>query len=157
MEITASLSRVLGFLRILRDLGGKVDVARIPDESGMHADEVLPLLDFSEALDLIRVANGDVELTESGSEFLRGSHDFRAKYLRGKLMKLSSFKEIMGELKRRGCIKKEDALKIIVKEEVFHYFSPEEAFNCLIHWGVYSGLVEYDREERLVRLGAHDP
>ncbi|RSN71741.1 AAA-associated domain-containing protein [Candidatus Methanodesulfokora washburnensis] len=154
MEIPVSYSRLLGLLRLLRDLGGKADVAKISEETDMHADEILPILAFSEMIGLISIDEGDAKLTESGINFLKQGHTGRAKYVRDKLMELKVFNEILNELKKKGSLEKEDVMEIIASKGGFCYCSSlEEAFNCLIHWGVYSGLIEYDREENLIRLG----
>ncbi|MGC9020759.1 MAG: AAA-associated domain-containing protein [Candidatus Methanodesulfokora sp.] len=154
LEIPVSYSRLLGLLRLLRDLGGKADVAKISEETDMHADEILPLLAFSEMIGLISVDEGDAKLTESGMNFLKQGHMGRAKYVRNKLMELNVFSEIMNELKKKGSLEKEDVIEIIASKGGFCYCNNlEEAFNCLVHWGVYSGLIEYDREENLIRLG----
>lgn len=157
LEIPVSYSRLLGLLRLLRDLGGKADVARISEETDMHADEILPLLAFSEMIGLISVDEGDAKLTESGANFLRQGHMERAKYVRERLMEIKVFNEIMRKLKEEGSLGKEDVMEIIASAGGFCYCSDlEEAFNCLIHWGIYSGLIEYDREEKLIKLGEVD-
>jgi len=57
-------------------------------------------------------------------------------------------------LRKKGSLEKEDVMEIIASKGGFCYCSSlEEAFNCLIHWGVYSGLIEYNREENLIKLG----
>ncbi|RDD53628.1 MAG: hypothetical protein BA066_03415 [Candidatus Korarchaeota archaeon NZ13-K] len=153
-ELPVSYSRVLGLLRLLRDLGGEADVARISEETGMHADEILPLLEFLEMIGLISVDEGDAKLTESGIDFLGLSHSERGSYIRSKLMHLEVFSEVMRRLKERGGLRKEEVMRIIASSGGFcHQGDLEEAFNCLIYWGVCSGLIEYDREERLVRPG----
>jgi len=151
------ISRLLGLLRLLRDLGGEADVARISEETGMHADEILPLLAFSEMMGFIYVEKGDAKLTKHGINFLRQGHMERAGYVREKLMELDVFSEILKELKKKGSLEKESVMEIIASKGGFCYCSNlEEEFNCLIHWGVYSGLIEYDREENLIRLGEID-
>jgi NitT/TauT family transport system ATP-binding protein len=155
---TISYSRLLGLLRLLMDLGGRADIARISEETDIHADEILPLLTFSEMMGLISIENGDAELTEAGINFLRQGHAERAKYVRSKLMELEIFKEILDELKKRGSLEKEDVMEIMISKGGFCYCSGlEEAFNCLIYWGVYSGLIEHDREEKLIKLVEVNP
>ena len=154
---TISYSRLLGLLRLLMDLGGRADIARISEETDIHADEILPLLTFSEMIGLISIENGDAELTEAGINFLRQGHAERAKYVRSKLMELEIFKEILDELKKRGRLEKEDVMEIMISKGGFCYQSNlEEELNYLIYWGVYSGLIEYDREEKLIKLGEID-
>jgi hypothetical protein len=49
-------------------------------------------------------------------------------------------------------------MEIMISKGGFCYCgSLEEAFNCLIYWGVYSGLIEHDREENLIRLVEVNP
>ncbi len=137
------LGQLTPFLRTVRSLGGKTQVAKVSRE--LHTDLVmlLPIMDAAEMLQLIRVEKGEVNLLKGGEELvatpkpnyssikplLRGIEPFKTAVA----LKRFTAEQIAGELTKDGIRwHHEDTVNTMVLSEM------------LIHWGISSGLLDYD-------------
>ncbi len=142
---------------MLEDMNGKTDVARLSEESELDIDKLFPVMTFAKTLGLVEVHDGDILLTEEGKAFLRMSHDERAKYLKEKLLGIETFRRVKEELARRGFIEKEEVLSKLLDKDFSFCENADEAFECLVLWGVYAGIFDYDGEEEVLYPSESDP
>ncbi len=156
-EAPVSYSKLLGLLRMLENIGGRADMARLSDESELDIDELFPVMTFARILDLVEVRNGDILLTQEGRAFLRMSHEERAKHLREKLLKIEIFRRIKEELVQKGSIEKEEIISKLLDKDFSFCENVDEAFECLVLWGVYAGIFDYDGEEEVLYPSESDP
>lgn len=136
---------ITGMLEILSDRGGHDDIYHLADDLAFEIDDVLPIVEGAALLGLLRVTEGDVELTAAGREYVEAD--------------ISDQKELFGKaaMERATLIRQikralDSKVNHSLPEEFFHdtldeHFSEEEARRQLetaIHWGRYSYLFDYD-------------
>ncbi|MFN3804429.1 MAG: AAA-associated domain-containing protein [Pyrobaculum sp.] len=60
------VDQILGLLKVIHALGGRVDVMHINEAIDVDLRELSHVIDVAEALGFVRHSGGDVELTEGG-------------------------------------------------------------------------------------------
>src|ERR1035441_7835352 len=58
-----------GLLELLLDKGGRDDIYRLADDLAFEIDDLLPIVDAAQLLGFLKIEEGDVAITESGTEF----------------------------------------------------------------------------------------
>lgn len=143
-----SYSQMMGFLVLLNSHKGSEDVALLADDLDLEIDEILPALEFAEALGLLSVTDGRATLTEMGKKLLLVSIRERKAILREQLKKTTLFKRLLGMIERAPDhqVSEEDLLRMIA----FTTAPADEAVQNIINWGRFAGLLRYDSESHLV-------
>jgi NitT/TauT family transport system ATP-binding protein len=145
------IGQVIGLLEILEDYGGRVDMALVSNDLVMPVDDLLPVVNAAEFLGLLRVSDGDLELTEKGKKLLSCDSKGRKRLLNKILSSLPPFKQVVGFISRRdGESAKQSILELIRKE--MPDVDPERLFLWIVEWGRYALLLRYDMMEGKVRL-----
>lgn len=137
------MSRILGFLEIVKDSIKPCDVDDVAAEYDLDLDEILPTVEATELLGLAIVKNGEVQLTELGVKLVNGKIQQRKKLLREKIANVALVKKFLEELKKQGGkMHKTKAIELLEKE----LFSreAEKTFRKLIEWTRYAELVKYN-------------
>jgi len=148
---------LLGFLEILDDLGGKSDVAGIASKQGLELDDLLPILESGEMLDLIQVTAGDVSITEQGHLFIVASPKVQKKMLRDIVINLDTFKKLVDLIKRseKGRISKDEVLEFVSNQDVATQ-SPDgdssNEFDWIVEWGRQALILNYDANEESISI-----
>ena len=151
-------SVLVGFLEVLDDLGGKSDVAEIASKQGLGLDNLLPILESGEMLELVKVHSGDVSITEKGHLFMAASPKVRKKILRDIIVNLDIFRKLIDSIHQseKGNITKEDFLEFISDNEFNFDLSNEENgfndFDWIIEWGRQSLILNYDANTETIAL-----
>jgi NitT/TauT family transport system ATP-binding protein len=136
---------IAGLLEILADRGGRDDLHRLAADLKLEADDVLPIVDTSVMFGLVRVEQGDVEMTEQGRAFAAADIQLRKKMFRDAVLANVPLLRQMDSALRA----KTDGT---MPAEFFHdlldeHFSDDEALRQLdtaIQWGRYAELFDYD-------------
>jgi NitT/TauT family transport system ATP-binding protein len=108
-------------------------------------DEILPIVEAADAMDLVTVREGDISLTSTGQTFIAGGIDERKQIIRAQLLahiRLVQQVYHLLQAKRNQRIPEELILDILEA-----HFSPKEAVRQLdtaIDWGRYAELYSYD-------------
>lgn len=148
-------SQLVSFLKVVHQLGGVTEVAKVARELRMDLTMLLPILNASEILDLVSVEKGVVKLTSSGEEMqttskgdivtigeaLRRVEPFKTAVG----MRTFSARQVAELLASRGVRwhHEDDLNAIIVKE-------------MLIDWGIKMGLFDYDGSASLFTVKPQD-
>jgi len=149
---------LLGFLEVLDDLGGKSDVAEIASKQGLELDDLLPILESGEMLELVKVQSGDVSITEKGHLFIAASPKVRKKILRDIIVNLDIFRKLIDLIQQseKGNITKEDFLDFISDNGFAFDLSNEDNsfndFDWIIEWGRQSLILSYDANTETIAL-----
>lgn len=139
--------QVISLVEITGSIGGKVDASKLADELGADIAVLLPILDASEMLGLVRSEKGGVHLTELGHKFQKTSKN-KLRILKDRIAAIEPFRTAL-ELASHGkpvtaAMVAESLEEIGLK---YHY-KPElnEALirALLVHWAIYAGLLKYD-------------
>ncbi|AWR98948.1 AAA-associated domain-containing protein [Metallosphaera hakonensis] len=143
----ARIADLLGLLSILQNVfGGKADLYQVEKEMEVDVDDLMPIVYAANYMGFATVGEGDIIITDKGSEFLKSNIRRRKEILRGSLMRTEPFATAL-ELGQFTIDKLMEALE---KKGVQAYNKPEGRYELqliLLEWGVYSGLISRVDEE----------
>jgi NitT/TauT family transport system ATP-binding protein len=133
-----------GLLVLLNEHRGSEDVARLADDLDLEIDEILPSIDYAEALGLVKVVDGRANLTDTGRRMLSASIRERKTILRDQLKKTTLFKTILRALESApGGRLTEDELQRLLAFTT----APGDSYVLnIINWGRYAELFRYDSD-----------
>jgi NitT/TauT family transport system ATP-binding protein len=148
-----SVSQLVGFVHRLQELGGREDLHDLARDLPLDADELLPVVDAANLLDLVELVKGDVALTPEGRRFAEANlHERKALFSHLALKNVEILRKIMAQLRDTpGHRLKEQGLLDLLEQS----FSPAESrrkLDTAIGWGRYAGLFSYDDERGEFRL-----
>src|SRR5580658_9199597 len=107
---------ISGLLEIISDRGGREDLPQLASDLQMEIDDLLPAIDASALLGFARVAEGDVTITDTGTEFatagVHRSHEIFKQQLLSRIPLTAAILRVLEE-KRDGRIGKEFLLDIL--------------------------------------------
>ena len=143
-----SYSELLGLLVLLHSHGDSEDVARLADDLDLEIDEILPSLEFAEALGLVKVSEGHATFTETGSRLVAGSIRSRKSILREQLKKTTLFRALLRALENAPD-------RRLSEEQMLRLFdftpAPADAVvQHIINWGRYTELFRYDADQKVL-------
>jgi len=141
----ASPSEMQGLLVLLSEHKGNEDVARLADDLDLEIDEILPSIDYAEALGLVKVVEGRANLTDIGRRMLSASIRDRKTILREQLKKTTLFKTILRALESapEGRLTEDDVQRLLAFTT-----APSDSYVLnIINWGRYAELFRYDSDE----------
>lgn len=141
-----SISQLTGFMHRLQVLGGREDLHDLARDLPIHADQLLPLVDAANLLDLVDLVQGDVALTAVGRRFAdAGVTERRQLFRQQALTNVELLRQIVTQLQARpdhGL--KDDGILDVLEQS----FSPAEARRKLetaVDWGRYAELFSYSQ------------
>lgn len=142
----ASRSQVMGLLVLLQEHKGSDDVALLADDLELELDEILPALEFAEALGLLKVTDGRATLTDTGRQLLAGSIGERKALIRDLLTRTTLFRTLLRALQNAPdhCLSEEEYTQLLELTSA----PSEEMVQTIVNWGRYAGLFRYDSERR---------
>lgn len=138
----ASIDQVLGLLRVLYSLGGKTDIYKIDEEVEIDFDELSLAVNAAEALGLVAVRAGDVELTELGRRAAVSDLDDVKEEIALKLSSLRPFADILNKVDGDSA-PLSDVLSLLCDLG----YCGEVAARRIIAWAVRFGLIEVTPED----------
>ncbi|MFN7105111.1 MAG: AAA-associated domain-containing protein [Pyrobaculum sp.] len=131
------VDQVLGLLKVIYALGGRVDVMHINEAIDADLGELSHVIDAAEVLGFVKHSNGDVELTEDGRKAVEMPLRHLQLTLKTKMSALEPFAQLVDYLKREARL-----------EEVLQYIASlgymEEGARKILDWAVFAQLVEID-------------
>ncbi|MCI4353319.1 MAG: AAA-associated domain-containing protein [Thermoplasmata archaeon] len=142
----ASPTEMMGLLVLLNEHKGTEDVARLADDLDLEIDEILPSLEYAEALGLLRVVDGQASFTDTGRRLLSATIRDRKTILRDQLKKTTLFKTILRALESapEGRLTEEDVQRLLAFTT-----APSDSYVLnIINWGRFAELFRYDSDER---------
>jgi NitT/TauT family transport system ATP-binding protein len=139
----APIGMVLGLLDHLREVGGHEDLYKLGGPLGYELDELLPVTEAAKRLRLVRIAAGDIELTEAGRALAAAPEPERKRAIRERLLRLPLVAQIAKAARAGGG----RAARSGFAERLRESFSPQEAERQLqtaLDWARYGGLFDLD-------------
>jgi NitT/TauT family transport system ATP-binding protein len=132
---------------------GKADLPELAEQMGFGVDQLFPLLEALDILNLARIEGGDADLTASGKSYvdadiLRRKEIF-AEHLVRHVALAAHIRRVLDD--RPGNRAKEDRFL----RELEDFFSEETAETVLqvaIEWGRYAELFAYDEGSGILSL-----
>ncbi len=143
--------QVISLVEVTGGLGASIDVSRLADELGGDIAVLLPILDTAELLGLVKSEKGDVSLTEFGQKFQKTSKN-KVKLLTDLLSKIEPFRTAVDLATKRGSVSAEEVADALSDRGVTwhheHDLNNALVTTILIHWAIYSGLLNYNKSRR---------
>lgn len=136
-----------GLAEVLLDRGGREDIYELGRDLQMEVDDLLPLVEVAELLELAAVREGDIELTAVGRQLAEGDIQADKALFRQQITAhVDLVRRIMNGLRSspNGRLEAGD-----LQTELERFFSDEEAeqqLDTIIDWGRYAELFAYDED-----------
>jgi NitT/TauT family transport system ATP-binding protein len=141
----APIGMVLGLLEHLRETpGGREDLYKLGGPLGYQLDDLLPVTDAAKRLGLVRIAAGDIELTDEGRALAIAEEPERKKRVRERLMGLALVAEIrraLGESESGRAAKKPFLHRL---REHFSESEAERQISTALDWARYGEVFDFD-------------
>ncbi|MFJ9520003.1 nitrate/sulfonate/bicarbonate ABC transporter ATP-binding protein [Kitasatospora sp. NPDC101801] len=148
----AGVDGLAGLAELVAHAGGSCDLADLADDLGLEVDDLLPLVDALDLLDLATVGGGDLVLTERGTAFARADVQtsktvFAMAAIGVPLVQLitSSLRQNPSGTLRAGFF----------RDILAHHFTSvqvDRQLETATDWGRYAELYTYDAERQEYRL-----
>jgi NitT/TauT family transport system ATP-binding protein len=149
----ASVGGMAGLLEILEAHGGRDDLPMLARRLTFDVEDLLPLVDAAQLLELAVIDDGDIELTEDGRNFVKADIDTsKAIFARQAKSRAPLVRAICSSLESTndGTLRAGFFLDLLRRG-----FSEEEARRQLelaIDWGRYGELYDYDANTGQLKL-----
>jgi NitT/TauT family transport system ATP-binding protein len=152
----APIQQLEGLIDIISEppYSGRADLPRLADELGLEADDLFPLLETAQMLDLAHVAGGDIELTPTGRRYAEAEEtDDRKKIFAEQLMShvglVVHIRRVLDERPNHR------APASRFQRELEDHLSEEEAERVMetaINWARHAELFAYDADTETLSL-----
>lgn len=148
----ATISEIIGLLEVVNDSGGIEDAARLAADFDLELDEILPSIDGAELLGLVRVTDGNIELTADAQKLLEMGIRDRKKIIRDKVAGVGIIKELTSKLMESDehKISKKETLKFL--QDKINTADIESYFRIIINWTRHAGLIGYNSDSEEICL-----
>ncbi len=146
------IGSIAGLLELLEDRQ-EHDLYRLGQDLQLEVDDILPIVEAAKLMSFVTLAEGDINLTPIGLQFIAGNIDERKQLVQNQLLAnipLIQQIRLLIQAKRNQRLPEELILDILEA-----HFSPNEAQRQLataIDWGRYSELYSYDEPTGIIFL-----
>jgi NitT/TauT family transport system ATP-binding protein len=136
---------IAGLLELLSDHDGHADIYHLADDLLFEIDDMLPTVEASVLLDLVRLSEGDAELTEEGRQFVESDIlERKVLFRHAALGRASLLKQIMRSLESKADRSLPREFFVDILEEHFSEEETEQQLETAINWGRYAEIFDYD-------------
>jgi len=153
----ATTNDVQGLLEYLDHRGGREDLFRIAADTNQPFGEILSVVKAAEMLEFVDTPRQMVVLTAEGRKFVAAIPDVRADLWRGRIERLSLFRQIKQALEASPD-------HSMPEEEVHHLINqllPREdydrLFDTMVRWARFAQLFSFDEDANVLRLAEPEP
>ncbi|WP_448533474.1 ABC transporter ATP-binding protein [Parathermosynechococcus lividus] len=149
------IGSIAGLLELLENR--KEDLYRIAQELQLELDDILPIVEAAQMMELVELKEGDIAVTPIGYAFIQGDIDQRKLIIRQQLLKsIRLVQQIHNFLTAKQNHRIPESLVLDILER---HFTPQEAdrqLNTAIDWGRYAELFSYDEPAKEIFLETND-
>jgi hypothetical protein len=150
---------LVGFLEMLENsMDGGSDLVKIAAKQCCNIEELIPMLDTGEMLELIQRQEKSVSITEKGRSFISASPKVRNRMARDVIINLDIFKKLIGLIKNseKGHITKDEALILMTESPALSSVHEKQSdFDWIIEWGRSALIFDYDADKQTISLKKH--
>lgn len=150
------IGSIAGLLELLEHR--KEDLYRIAQELQLELDDILPIVEAAQMMELVELKEGDISVTPIGNAFIQGDIDQRKLIIRQQLLKhIRLVQQIHNFLMAKQNHRIPESLVLDILER---HFTPQEAdrqLNTAIDWGRYAELFSYDEPAKEIFLEVSEP
>jgi NitT/TauT family transport system ATP-binding protein len=147
-----AISDVTGLIELVHNHGDREDIYQLGHDLHLEVDDLLPLIEAADLLDLADVQEGDLILTESGKRFAEaGVLEEKQIFREQALQRIGILRRIVQDLEQdpEHVVSEEQYL-----ERLKQHFSDDDAWSQLetiINWGRYAELFSYVEDRGVFR------
>ncbi len=138
------ISKVLGFVEILKSKGGHIDIYKIANELNMEFGETLTVIRDAELLKLVSTPGGDVTLESFGEKVSRSTIRSRKPLIKAQLEEIPVFRKISQFLTEREDHEAPRSEVLEKLAELLPNDNVEHSFQMIVNWGRYAELFGYN-------------
>jgi len=142
----ASLGAVVDLLSLVPEQEG-ISVAELADELVLELDDLLPILDAGELLELMAVDGARLGLTAVGRALAEASEEEQQRLLRSQLLLVPLVRRLQEALEASPKAEVEGDFVLDLLSEQFTQPEAEAMFETLVSWIRACGLFRYSREQ----------
>jgi hypothetical protein len=139
------VDQVLGLVKVIYHLGGKVDAMNINEAVDADLGDLAHVIDAAEILGMVKAVGGDLELTVAGRDAVEKPLKEFQKYLRRRLSEMEPFKSLANYVAEQGKVEESEVLEFLAR---LGY--SEEGARRVLDWAVFAQIVEIDDGEWVV-------
>src|SRR5579875_1006447 len=153
-----SIGDVTGLIELVHTKGDQEDLYQLGRHLHLELDDLLPLVEAADVLDLAETQEGDLVLTQPGIHFAEaGVLEEKQVFREQALAHISILRQIVQDLESAPghTLPEEFFLSILEK-----HFSKEEAkaqLQTAINWGRYAELFSFNEDRGMFRLEEPEP
>ena len=148
-----SLGAVVDLLTLVPELEG-ISVAELADELVLELDDLLPILDAGELLELMAVDGARLGLSPVGRALAEASEEEQQRLLRSQLLlHVPLVRRLQEALEASPKAEVEGDFVLDLLSEQFTQLEAEAMFETLVSWIRACGLFRYSREQDRFRAG----
>ncbi len=143
--LNVRLSQIRGITRILDEFSGSMEISRLSSETNEEVDDLLPILNASRMLGLLKLNDGNVTLTKVGQTLARTTS---IDSIKTKLKQLEPFKTTLSSVRSEKGITTNELIKRLESKGFLAYHGDmgrHDLVQLLLNFGVRCDLLEYDR------------
>jgi NitT/TauT family transport system ATP-binding protein len=153
----ARVGALAGFLEMVAERGGRVDLHRLAGELHLEIRELLPLVDAAALLGWVQVHEGDAILSDEGAAFVRAPGLARKELFRAALQQHATLvtrihTALQGKVNRRLS----EAFFLGLLEQHFTSAEARRQLDTAIDWGRYAELFGFEDDTNELFLEATD-
>lgn len=150
LEFSVTPSKLIGLLDLVHTFGGRIDLARISVMLQTDVDDLLPVVDAAEMFGLIKVVDGDLELTDKGREFVFAHPSKKKLMLREIIKNIEPFSTLIKLIHEEGEYHIEKLFEDLDKIKLFdeEYIDANTLHLFILEWLLYTEIVEYNGDEK---------
>lgn len=142
-----------GLIELLEEREGAVDLYRLGEELVLDLEDLLPIVEAAQLLDLAVVSEGDISLTNLGRSFANASVIARKELFRdAALQSVPALARIVHVLQQKANRKMPREFFQNVLERRMGREQAGHQLDILIDWGRYAEVFAYDDETRQIFL-----
>lgn len=137
----------MGLLETLNEQGTRIDVYKLSESLRFELNDLMPITEAAELLGFVKIASGDIELTDLGRKVVDGDeHVKKAIFSKQMLANVVLAKRIRSELQKASDHR---VGREVILEFLGSSFPPDESerqVSTVVDWARYAELFDYDPE-----------
>lgn len=143
MLTNPSVSMIVGLVERVSDLKNPEDIAKIDDDLGIEKSEFFHIIDDAELLDLVKVIDGNIQLTDFGRKFVNSGIQERKRLLNEKLKNIEPLKTAIQIIEKTPNKKMDKDKFLDAMKKFFYDVDRDLLFKIVVNWGRYAKLLGY--------------
>jgi NitT/TauT family transport system ATP-binding protein len=143
----ALIGSIVGLLETLNEQGTRIDIYKLSESLRFELNDLMPITEAAELLGFVKIANGDIELTDLGRKVVDGDENAKKAIFRQQMLaNVALSKRIRAELQKADDHR---VGREVILEFLGSSFPPDESerqVNTVVDWARYAELFDYDPE-----------